>query len=93
MAIGDIVGSLSSTGISGATFSLNSNPGGFFAVSGSNCTEAIDTPVGSYSIVLQAVGSGLIVTQPFLLTFSGSPSDGPMDFSVPGNIGITGALP
>ena len=95
MGIGDPVANLSVVGASGASFTLSSNPNGYFAIAGSSLIEAIDTPAGQYSIVLQAIGSGFSVTQSFQLTFAGSPSsnNGPMDFSVPGNIGITGALP
>jgi hypothetical protein len=93
MAVGDLVGTLAVAGLSNPTFTLVSNPGGFFVVSGSNLLEAINTPVGSYPIILEAVSAGVTVIQSFVATFSASGTDGPMDFSVPGNIGITGALP
>jgi hypothetical protein len=94
MAIGDLVGTLSVPGVSGETFTLASNPGGFFAISGANLVEAINTPNGNYPVSISTIVEGIPITQPFILTFSGpSPPNGPMDFSVPGNIGITGALP
>ena len=61
MAIGDTVANLSAVGASGATFTLSSNPNGYFAIAGSSLVEAIDTPPGQYSIVLHAIGSGFSV--------------------------------
>ena len=74
MAVGDLVATLSVPGIPSATFTLASNPGGFFAISGSNLIEAINTPAGNYPISLTANGMGVSITQPFNLIFAGSPS-------------------
>lgn len=93
MAIGDHIVTFSVAGQPSATFALVSNPGGFFVIVGSNMNEAIDTPPNAYPISIQANWAGGSILQAFVFTFAGSSSDGPMDFSVPGNIGITGALP
>jgi hypothetical protein len=74
MPIGDLVATLSVSQGS-ASYVLSYNPGGFFAVSGNTLVEAIDTPAGQYSIVLQAVGPSFTVTQPVVLTFAGSTDD------------------
>jgi hypothetical protein len=71
MAIGDLVGTLSGPGTAGETYTLTSNPGNLFAISGSNLIEAANVAAGQYPITIQAVGSGLNITQSFLLNFSG----------------------
>lgn len=83
MAVGDIVGVLSVVGIRSPFFALVSNPGGFFAVSGPNLIEAIDTPAGTYQIVLEALAPEVLVIQPFVLTLTlAPPTGGPsLDFS------------
>jgi hypothetical protein len=76
MATGDLVGGLTTPDTIGAIYSLTSNPGGFFAISGTNLVQAINTPNGVYPITIQAVISGgVVVTTPFVLTFSGAVSD------------------
>lgn len=75
MAIGDIVATLSVSGGS-ASFTLSINPGGFFAISGSNLVEAINTPAGTYSVTITATGPGISITQPISLNYTGSGSVG-----------------
>lgn len=93
-SIGTVVGALTVTGGTGSyTFTLTSNPGSLFAISGSNLQVAAALSAGSDPISIKADnGAGSTVTQPFLITVTGS-TNGPMDFSVPGNIGITAAIP
>ena len=70
MAIGDLVGNLAVPGFPGAIFTLASNPGGFFAISGSNLVEAINTPTGTYNLSLTATNVGITTPQPFILFFT-----------------------
>lgn len=91
--VGTSVGALSVTGGAGTyTFTLVSNPGALFAISGSNLNVAASLTAGSDPVSIKADnGAGSTVTQPFLITVTSS-ANGPMDFSVPGNIAATAAL-
>lgn len=92
--IGTVVGNLSVlNGVGVYTYSLTSNPGGLYSIVGSSLEVAAALSVGSDPITIKADnGAGSVVIQSFNITVTGS-VNGPMDFSVPGNIGITGALP
>jgi hypothetical protein len=73
MAIGDLVANISVVGVSGPeVYSLSSNPGGWFAISGSTLIEAINTPAGNYPITIMAVNPFVSITQSFILNFNGS---------------------
>lgn len=76
MAIGDLVVTLSLPGSPNATFVLTSNPGGFFAISGSNLIEAINTPAGDYALSITANGIGFSIPTSFVFAFAGSPTPG-----------------
>lgn len=68
--IGSLVGNLSVIGGKGVyTFTLISNPGGLFSISGSQLQVAAALSDGSDPITIQANnGAGSIVTQPFNIT-------------------------
>ena len=86
-AIGTTVGTLSVNGGVGTyTFTLTSNPGGLFAISGSDLNVAAALTAGSDAITIQADnGAGSVITQPFLVTVV--PVSGPtLDFSNPANV-------
>jgi hypothetical protein len=76
MAIGDVVGTLSAPSVPSASFTLSSNPGGYFGISGSTLIEAINTPPGVYSIGITATMPGVTTSQSLVLTFSGVPLAG-----------------
>lgn len=69
-SIGTTVGALSVVGGVGSyTFTLTSNPGGLFAISGSNLNVAAALSAGSDAITIKADnGAGSVVIQPFLIT-------------------------
>lgn len=69
-AIGTVVGLLSVSSGSGFTFSLTSNPGSLFSISGNQLqVNNGSIGAGSYPVTVQASnGTGLIVTQSFVLT-------------------------
>lgn len=69
-SIGTTVGALSVVGGVGTyTFTLTSNPGGLFAISGSNLNVAAALSVGSDAITIKADnGAGGVIVQPFLIT-------------------------
>lgn len=93
--IGSLVGVLTVINGTGTyTFTLTSNPGTLFAISGSNLNVAAALTAGSDPITIQANnGAGSVITQPFTITVTSPGTNGPMDFSVAGNIAITAALP
>ena len=66
---GSLVGVLSVIGGSGTyTYTLTSNPGGYFAISGSNLNPALTVTAGTYPITIQANnGAGSIITMPFIV--------------------------
>lgn len=73
-AIGTTIGVLSVTGGTGSyTYTLVSNPGTLFAISGSNLNVAAALTAGSDPISIKADnGAGSTVTQPFLITVTPS---------------------
>lgn len=80
------------------TFTLTDTAGGIAQVAGTNGVNlqagAAAATAGSYSITVHAVGSvGTVFNKTFLITAVTPPTNGPMDFSVPGNIAITAAIP
>jgi hypothetical protein len=76
MAAGDLVGSFSVPGEPlNVVYQLTSNPGGFFAISGTTLVQAINTPNGTYPIVITALAPGVSITTPFSLVFGGELSD------------------
>jgi len=79
-------------GVGSYTFSLTSNPGGLFAISGNNLNVAAALSAGSDAITIQANnGAGSIITQPFLITVT---SAGDALLSAPGQpIFSTGTTP
>lgn len=68
--VGTTIGVLSVLGGTGSyTFTLTSNPGTLFAISGSNLNVAASLTQGSDAISIKADnGAGSVVTQPFLIT-------------------------
>ncbi|WP_154072527.1 hypothetical protein [Bradyrhizobium erythrophlei] len=76
--IGTTVGTLSVLHGTGTyTFTLASNPGGLFAISGSNLNVAAALSAGSDAISINANnGAGSSITQPFLITVT--PTGGPV---------------
>ncbi|MGJ4888942.1 hypothetical protein ACQR1Y_12150 [Bradyrhizobium sp. HKCCYLRH3099] len=74
-SIGTAVGALSvSRGIGSYTYSLTSNPGSLFAISGSTLqVNNASIAAGSYPVTIQANnGAGSIVTRSFLLVATAS---------------------
>lgn len=65
MAVGDIVGMMVAVGGAATSFVLINNPGGFFAVSGSNLIQAIDAPIGVYPVTIKAVGPNYLAITSF----------------------------
>ena len=88
-ATSTVIGNFSVSGGTGVyTYSLTSNPGGLFAVSGTSLVNAIQglTP-GSDPITAQGNnGAGSIVSAPFLITVIGSAGFQPsLNFSIATN--------
>lgn len=98
--VGTTIGSLSVVnGIGSYTFTLTSNPGTLFSISGSSLQVAAALTAGSDPITIHADnGAGGVITQPFTITVTGGGSCSPggptgqMDFSVCSNIAITAAI-
>jgi hypothetical protein len=69
-SIGTTVGTLSVVGGTGTyTFTLTSNPGSLYAISGSSLNVAGALTAGSDPITIQASnGAGSVITQPFTIT-------------------------
>lgn len=85
-------------GVGTYTFTLTDSHGGAVQVVGGNGQNlqvgAVASGAGSFSITVHADnGAGSTFNKTFLITALANPTNGPMDFSVPGNIGITAALP
>jgi hypothetical protein len=69
----------------GASYTLTSNPNGYFAIqNGNQLVEAINTPAGTYSIGIHATAPGVSVTQQFTLNYAG----GTNPFHPPAGVGI-----
>lgn len=89
-SIGATIGTLSVQGGKGSyTYSLTSNPGSLFSISGSSLQVAasLSAQDGSHAITVQANnGAGSIITQPFLITVLSSASAAlEADFSAASN--------
>jgi hypothetical protein len=69
-SIGTVIGTLSvAHGIGSYTFTLTSNPGSLFSISGSSLKVAASLSPGSDPITVQASnGAGSVVSQPFTIT-------------------------
>ena len=69
-APGSLVGTLSVVGGTGTyTYTLLSNPGGYFAISGSNLNTALAVTAGIYPITIQADnGAGSVIIGTFTIT-------------------------
>lgn len=76
MAIGDLVATLSVPGEPGAVFTLISNPGGYFAISGATIVQAVNAPAGTYTIEVEATDPGLVVIGNFTLQHTITPIPG-----------------
>lgn len=76
-AVGTTIGTLSVVnGIGSYTFTLTSNPGTLFSISGSSLQVAAALTAGSDPITVQANnGAGSIVNQPFTIIVTGSQSE------------------
>jgi hypothetical protein len=76
--VGTVIGTLSVIGGTGAyTFTLTSNPGSLFSISGSSLQVAAALSAGSDAISINANnGVGSSITQPFLITVT--PTGGPV---------------
>ncbi len=72
--VGTNVGTLSVTGGSGSyTYTFTSNPGGLFAIATAALNVGAALTQGSDAITIQANnGAGSIITQPFLITVTGT---------------------
>lgn len=98
-AQGTAIGGLSVAGGSGTyTFTLTNSGGGKVQVAGANGQNlqvgATASAAGSFSIGVHATnGAGSTFDKAFLITATSAAANGPMDFSVPGNIAITAAIP
>jgi hypothetical protein len=80
-ALNTVIGTLSVTGGTGVyTYSLTSNPGVLFNISGSSLRVTSTTiAAGSYPVTIQANnGAGSIVNRAFLLTATGSSTGQPI---------------
>jgi hypothetical protein len=73
-SIGTVVGTFSVIGGSGSyTYSLISNPGGLFSISGNQLQVAAALTAGSDPITVQANnGAGSVFTQPFTIIVTGT---------------------
>jgi hypothetical protein len=74
-SIGQVIGALSIIDGSGRpyTFTLTSDPSGFFTITGSNLTVGLALVAGSYAITIKATdGMGSTVSQAFLITVTPS---------------------
>jgi hypothetical protein len=97
-AQGTAIGGLSVAGGSGTyTFTLTNSAGGAVQVAGANGQNlqvgAVASAAGSFSISVHATnGAGSTFDKSFLITATSAANNGPMDFSVPGNIAATAAL-
>jgi len=70
MAIGDLVGTLSESGVGRATFTITSNPGQYFNINGNSMVEANTiTQNGIYTISL--IATGISIPQQFVLEYIG----------------------
>jgi hypothetical protein len=75
-SIGTVIGTLSvAHGIGSYTFTLTSNPGSLFSISGSSLKVAASLSAGSDPITVQASnGAGSVVSQPFTITVTSAGS-------------------
>lgn len=81
-SIGTTVGTLSVVGGTGSyTFTLTSNPGSLYVISGSNLNVAAALTTGSDPITIKADnGAGGVITQPFTIVVASACSNS-MNFS------------
>lgn len=82
--IGTVVGTLSVIGGSGSyTYTLTSNPGGLYSISGNQLEVAASLTPGSDPITVQANnGAGSVITQPFTIIVTGTVAcNGSIDLS------------
>lgn len=81
-SIGTVIGSLAVIGGKGVyTFSLTSNPGGLFSISGSNLQVAAALTAGTDPITIQANnGAGSIINRSFAIVVTGAGSAHPTFF-------------
>jgi len=73
-SVGAVIGTLSVQGGTGTyTYTLTSNPGGLFSISGSSLKVAAALSPGSDPITVQANnGAGSVINTSFLITVTGS---------------------
>lgn len=86
--VGTVIGALSVAGGKGTyTFSLTSNPGTLFSISGSSLEVAAALTAGSDPIIIQATNGTQTISRSFLITVT--PPGGAValkaDFSAPAN--------
>lgn len=68
------VGNLSVLGLTGAvSYSLLTNPGNYFSIVGTDILADDSTPLGNYTITVQAIGVGLVAQRTFVLNYVGLP--------------------
>lgn len=94
-AIGTVIGTLSVIGGVGAyTFTLTSNPGALFSITGNQLKVAAALSDGNAPITVKADnGAGSVISQPLaIIVVPPGGTNGPMDFSVAGNVAATAAL-
>lgn len=77
-SVGTTIGTLSVLGGTGSyTFTLTSNPGSLFSITGTALKVAASLTAGSDAITIRADnGAGGVVTQPFLITVTASGGGG-----------------
>jgi hypothetical protein len=93
-AIGTTIGTLAVIGGTGVyTFTLTSNPGTLFAISGADLNVAATLTAGSDSITIQASnGAGSVITQPLVITVT-SPTTNALLANTGQTIFSTGTTP
>lgn len=92
--VGTTIGTLSVVNGKGAyTFTFSSNPGTLFSISAALLQVAAALSAGADPIIIHADnGAGSVLNGPFTITVTPPATNGPMDFSVAGNIAATAAL-
>lgn len=90
-AIGDLVATLSATGLPSPVFTLSNNPNGYFTIqNGNQLVQAVNTPPGTYSIGITATVPGTGITRQFVLSFT-APIVGNLRITNTGDIRVTSA--
>lgn len=95
-SIGTTIGTFSVLGGTGSyTYSLISNPGGLFSISGNQLQVAASLTAGSDPIMVRANnGTGSVITQPFIITVTAVVAcNGVVDLSAGCALPMLGGVP